>query len=91
MAKVEKMRQSKFWTSIKLTPPEFRVLWQRLVFESSEQGVDSLLLDVRVRSVLTEPLAQLLAVVVARQGGLNEITEHSGKIFRMFASFGTSY
>ena len=70
--------------------PEFGILLHRLVFEIRQQGVDGLLLDVRVRSVLAEPLAQLLAVVVARQRGLDEITEQSVKGFRIFATFGTS-
>ena len=59
--------------------PEFGILLHRLVLEIRQQGVDGLLLDVGVRSVLAEPLAQLLAVVVARQGGLDEIAQHSGK------------
>ena len=47
------------------TLPEIRVLSHRLVFQSREHGVDRLLLDVGVRGIFTEPLAQLLAVVVA--------------------------
>ena len=63
-----------------LTVPEFRVLLHGLVLEDGGQSVERLLLDIAVRRVLPQPLAQLLPVVAARQHGLDEFDEHSGKI-----------